>query len=150
MSSYVLLLTPIAFFMITGFILQQAFAVDPVGDIIDNILCPFPDYNNGIDNLIVGYTCSIIHHPTPYPDENAFGWPAGWFQWVADVIFSILYRISQGFLMLGAPFLILLPVLSILQAGGTDVFALVAPIYMFMYAMLAVGLYKTISPFVGN
>ena len=180
MSSYVLLLTPIAFFMITGFILGEAFDVDPVGDIFNNILCPFPDFNNGIDASID--ECSAVDHPDSYADDTfvivpqftlwEFNATGGWFSgdagwvwvattpeiglpngignYIADVVWSILFRVTQVFLMIGAPFLILLPVLSILQAGGTDIFAFVAPIYMFMYVSLAVGLYKTLSPFVGE
>ena len=148
MSSYVLLLTPIIFFMITAFILQEALDVDPVGDIIDRIICAWPDYNNGIDNAVV--TCSIIDHDTAYASDNAFGFPTGWFQYTADIVTSFFYRVGNVFLVLAVPFLVITPVNATLQAGGVDVLAILFPVFILMYVMLAVGLYKTLSPFVGG
>lgn len=146
MDSYRLVIFPMIVLTLLQLVTQSAVPDNSTLDnTIDGIFCQWPDYNTGINATSI--TCSIIDHPDPYPEDNTFGFPIGWFTFVADIATSLFYRIGLAFVTLG---IYLFPVSQLTSILPTAVVSALTALFGILYVMLIVGAYKLISPFVGR
>lgn len=135
-DAYGLLLTPLIIIGCFGIVTSASILIADITDQIDIAFCAWPDYDNGYDE-----TCSSISHPDPYAEDNAFGFPTGWFTFTTHLIGSFLARAFAVFVLVG---ILLFPVATFLAVP-----ILVIP-FAFLYLAIIIGGYKVALPFVGR
>jgi len=117
-NQYSLILFPIFFFLVANFIFAASYTQQDLDDQID-----------------------IITDPTwPTPGETWYG-QVDFLGYFVDTVASFLERVVAVFTLI---FIVLSPPAEI---EGSSVFGFILSLYVGLYVMLGIGIYKVVSPF---
>lgn len=117
-NQYGMIMIPILFFLIANFIFSASYTQQDLDDQID-----------------------IITDPTwPTPGSTWYG-QTDFLGYFVDTVASFLERVVAVFTLI---FIVLSPPAEI---GASSVFSFIISIYVAMYVMLGIGIYKVLTPF---
>lgn len=129
----------------------------PQRNAIQNMQCPFPQWNNINSTTGTFYECGTnttgdfeSSLPRHYPTDNGFGIPTGWFEFTADNLITGFNKLSSIMVLIVG---FITPIgFNILGYTFSDVSGLASvfiwTLYGLAYMFIGIFLYKTISPFV--